>query len=258
MRNSSWSSQQEANLFASVVSSLDGPDFTQSLLAAIGFSVARLDHCSVFFFDRRMQVRHMGTASAVSLELGICSAERYAGGLHVYDPLQRLLNSASDPQSIQMYQLTPERIPERAYRESLAQLDTIERLSILRKGGGNWYSLNLYRSKASGRFSVDDLDRLRNAAPLLGSLTEKHVRLSIKACGDSVAPPQIEERLRRVSSQLSPREIAVCKMVLLGYTSEAISQNLGLRYNTILTYRKRAYAKLRISSQNELFRLCLN
>lgn len=36
---------------------------------------------------------------------------------------------------------------------------------------------------------------------------------------------------------------------------EAIALTLGIRRNTVLTYRKRAYARLGISSQNELVRL---
>ena len=36
---------------------------------------------------------------------------------------------------------------------------------------------------------------------------------------------------------------------------EAIASKLGIRLNTILTYRKRAYARLNISSQLELLRL---
>ena len=33
---------------------------------------------------------------------------------------------------------------------------------------------------------------------------------------------------------------------------------LGITVNTVLTYRKRAYAKLGVGSQNEIFRLCLH
>ncbi|MES2529897.1 MAG: LuxR C-terminal-related transcriptional regulator [Pseudomonadota bacterium] len=44
---------------------------------------------------------------------------------------------------------------------------------------------------------------------------------------------------------------------MLGVTSEGIGIDLGISRNTVLTYRKRAYARLNISSQNQLFRLIM-
>jgi DNA-binding CsgD family transcriptional regulator len=43
-----------------------------------------------------------------------------------------------------------------------------------------------------------------------------------------------------------------------GMTPEAIALHLGISVNTVLTYRKRAYGRLKISCQNELLRLILN
>ncbi|MFL9894820.1 helix-turn-helix transcriptional regulator [Paraburkholderia strydomiana] len=56
-------------------------------------------------------------------------------------------------------------------------------------------------------------------------------------------------------SPLTARERTVCLGILTGYTSEAIALNLGISINSVLTYRKRIYEKLRITSQNELFML---
>jgi DNA-binding CsgD family transcriptional regulator len=42
-----------------------------------------------------------------------------------------------------------------------------------------------------------------------------------------------------------------------GLSSEAISADLGISLHSTLTYRKRAYEKLDISSQNELFAIAL-
>jgi DNA-binding CsgD family transcriptional regulator len=65
------------------------------------------------------------------------------------------------------------------------------------------------------------------------------------------------ERLRAVAPLLSPREVEVCVRIMLGVTSEGIGIDLGISRNTVLTYRKRAYARLKISSQNQLFRLVM-
>jgi DNA-binding CsgD family transcriptional regulator len=50
----------------------------------------------------------------------------------------------------------------------------------------------------------------------------------------------------------------VCAEIVRGLSSGAIASSLGLSINTILTHRRRAYAKLRISSQNELSHILLH
>ncbi len=54
-------------------------------------------------------------------------------------------------------------------------------------------------------------------------------------------------------AELTPRERLVCLGILTGHTSESIALNLSISVNSVLTYRKRLYEKLNISSQNELF-----
>jgi LuxR family transcriptional regulator, activator of tox operons len=65
-------------------------------------------------------------------------------------------------------------------------------------------------------------------------------------------------RLRQVMPQLKRRESDVCIGIVRGKSSEAIALALGISVNTVLTYRKRAYARLGISSHNELIRLVLS
>jgi DNA-binding CsgD family transcriptional regulator len=43
-----------------------------------------------------------------------------------------------------------------------------------------------------------------------------------------------------------------------GYSNEAIALDLDLSFHSVRTYRRRAYAKLQVTSQNELFALILN
>ncbi|PVX85882.1 helix-turn-helix domain-containing protein [Paraburkholderia unamae] len=59
----------------------------------------------------------------------------------------------------------------------------------------------------------------------------------------------------QVFASLTTRERTVCVGILTGYTSEGIALNLGISINSVLTYRKRVYEKLGITSQNELFML---
>jgi DNA-binding CsgD family transcriptional regulator len=56
---------------------------------------------------------------------------------------------------------------------------------------------------------------------------------------------------------LTGREREVCLRILSGQSSEAISSELSISIHSTLTYRRRAYERLGISSQNELFGLVL-
>jgi len=55
---------------------------------------------------------------------------------------------------------------------------------------------------------------------------------------------------------LSERERAVCLGILSGRKAEAIAADLGVAPSTVVTYRKRAYEKLGISSRAGLFAIC--
>src|SRR5262249_46720277 len=71
------------------------------------------------------------------------------------------------------------------------------------------------------------------------------------------ARPALFERVRDAMLAgchgLTPREAEICAGIVLGYTVTGMSLNLNISVNTVATHRKRAYAKMRISSQNELF-----
>ncbi|WP_428648997.1 helix-turn-helix transcriptional regulator [Roseibium sp.] len=57
-------------------------------------------------------------------------------------------------------------------------------------------------------------------------------------------------------SALSERERAVCLGILSGRKAEAIAAELEVAASTVITYRKRAYGKLGISSRAGLFAIC--
>lgn len=55
---------------------------------------------------------------------------------------------------------------------------------------------------------------------------------------------------------LSDREQAVCLGILSGQKSEAIAADLGVAPSSVITYRKRAYGKLGVTSRAGLFAIC--
>jgi DNA-binding CsgD family transcriptional regulator len=62
-------------------------------------------------------------------------------------------------------------------------------------------------------------------------------------------------RLAALQRGMTQRELDVCARTLIGLTAEGIAIDLNIKKTSVLTYRKRAYARLGISSQTQLFRL---
>src|SRR5690606_16260279 len=125
-------------------------------------------------------------------------------------------------------------------------------------GAGSVYC-NFYRLQDSGRFSAEDLDRLRELLPLVSHLIAAHHRL-LPARPAGSAQSVIHSIISRAVppfDKLTNREREVCARILLGFSSEAIALDLGIAPSSVTTYRKRSYEKLGITGQSELFSLCL-
>ena len=56
---------------------------------------------------------------------------------------------------------------------------------------------------------------------------------------------------------LTPREEAVLGRIVSGISTEGIALDLDVKPSTVITLRKRGYAKLGIATQAELFARCL-
>jgi len=124
---------------------------------------------------------------------------------------------------------------------------------------------NFYRMGRSGPYSGKDWHLLESILPLMTALIAAHYRiLRLKATGEPPKKWKAHSLVHTIISKNAPpfskltrREREVCERILLGYTSVGIGLDLAIAQSSVITYRRRAYEKLGISSQNELFSLCL-
>lgn len=182
----------------------------------------------------------------------------------------------SDPQVKELYGVselqvrltTPATIDDDDYRRHYYdEPNIVSEISVLGHFGRKRFSIGFYRTAAKRPFSMEDLNRAQDLATLSLPLLHRHLELSPADIDqeDPAGRPAVQEGygkpvLEHLSAVLmaegcglTPREAQVCASIVLGYRTLAISLNLGISENTICTHRKRAYAKLGISSQNELF-----
>ena len=112
-----------------------------------------------------------------------------------------------------------------------------EKTAVLAAGTRLRLAVNLYHSDGPGAAP-------RALFPLLGRLALLH----FEARMSTGEPPAL--------AVLSERERAVCLGILAGRKAEQIAADLGVAASSVVTYRRRAYGKLGISSRGALFAIC--
>jgi len=126
-------------------------------------------------------------------------------------------------------------------------------------------SISLMRSGDSAKFSARKFKLLDSVAPVVISMAQRHWQdvsdnFDVEAAVDERAQDSalIENTVKDLFSQrITPRETQVIAQVLEGHSSDSIARNLGISVGTVRIHRRNIYAKLRISSQQELFSIFL-
>jgi DNA-binding CsgD family transcriptional regulator len=221
------------------------------LLFRIAHQATACAHISAFAF-----AAGKGPAMILAEDDGPAAVARAIGGRYVerywrMDPLHSTPSGGAIPDGCQMIEIVADDIHYANYRidcYTTAKLGA--RLSICEARNGDAIRLNFYRDV---EFLPEQKSAIAEAMDLLMPLLWRQARDLFDR------PPQSEladfkVRLTRIAPSLSPREQEVCAMIAAGFGSEAISLRLGISLNTVLTFRKRAYRRLGISSQNELLR----
>jgi Response regulator containing a CheY-like receiver domain and an HTH DNA-binding domain len=166
--------------------------------------------------------------------LGEALAGQYLDGWHLKDPLRPALQRLG-PGQRRVVKVAAEGVTP-AYRERFFTAPGLSgKTAVLVAGQSRRLVVNLYEDGAP----VD-----ADLAEVIAQLMLRHV----EAAGEPAHPPAL--------SGLSERERAVCLGILAGRKNEAIAGEMGLSPETVITYRRRAYHKLGISSRGALFALC--
>lgn len=245
-----------------MIEQLDAPEFPGTVLAFVQRQLV-VDHLSVFLFDPQLVPRLIAARSRGRESLAARAGRAYEKALfYRQDPNTELVRSGeSGVHAALVLRLRAADISDALYRSEIYEnFGLVDRLSILARDGARWLAINFYRDLASGEYSALDIDRFSALARLLKALIFRHFALLPPQGWQAATLPEagtLERILQRLGGNLSARESQVCARALLGMTNTGIGLDLGVKTSTVETLRKRAFAKLQISSLNELFALCL-
>jgi DNA-binding CsgD family transcriptional regulator len=169
------------------------------------------------------------------------------------DPLTAcLLDPGAPPVLVQTLQARE--IADSAYRWiCYDRCHYSERMSICLLRETRWYVMNIYRRHARPDALVSAAASLCDFAELALPLLEQHKRLMPQRPAAGFADMEsIKRRLEDRYPSLADRELEVCALTMSGFTAKSIARTLNISPATVMTYRRRAYAKLGISAAGAL------
>lgn len=131
----------------------------------------------------------------------------------------------------------------------------VDKASIISSVNNRSIYVNLYRSRSRGPFNSSDLQRLALAQETIAATIERHFELFEKDadCSQEMLTQAFLSSQLAKDARLSLREAQVCARLVLGASAEDIAEEFKLSLHSVATYRKRAFAKLEITTHKQLF-----
>ncbi|HSV79360.1 MAG TPA: helix-turn-helix transcriptional regulator [Ramlibacter sp.] len=237
------------------IGSKDRTALASAVLALVRGQV-QAHHCSMLSFEGERSPRIISGASVQHQWHVFNIASAYARDFYRKDSLQRLIGCypasfEAPPVVVQRQGL--EDIDDPEYRQQCYECIGIgDRASVLvRVGRAQSLVVNLYRDRTAGNYSAADIDHLIGLAPLIAGCAARHYALDVD--GESSFRGAVTDQLAELCPQLTLREREVVQRILDGMTTERISDDLHIRPTTVITYRTRAYEKMKVTTRRELF-----
>lgn len=239
-----------------LIDSIGTPEFARQLFKT-AYEMTRTQHLSAFLFRPRSSPHVLVAENIGGRAVSSTMARQYAEGYWRYDPANTVAPPQGGRRSACWVVCTKaSEILHTDYRsDCYTSADLEERISISQTSDDRTIRLNFYRVRGNA-FTDSEANRVFGAASILIALLRQHDRR--RPAPATSQADTFRQRLSKLSEPLSQREIDVCTCILRGIASEGIALELDISVNTVRTYRKRAYARLGISSQNELMRLVMS
>lgn len=167
------------------------------------------------------------------------------------DPVSEAYRAAPNFADMALQRVRPSHIASSGFRRRVFDDGGIvERISIIQRGPRSWRVMSVARHSTDGCLRPDEIDALIRLSRLVLPMVPVNRARGRTPAELSVA--EIEERFADRFTSLTPRERQVCARAVLGMSVEATALALGIAKTSVLTYRRRAYARLRVSSPYEL------
>lgn len=246
-----------ARVSAKAVSTLGTPDFPPAIAAAIR-TVVPFEFTVIFAYHRDR--RPLDIFDDFPASKRKVMVDDYQEGPYLLDPFY--LHSAAPTTSrlVRLRDLAPDRFYQAEYfRNYYVQTGLAEEIGFI-VDVGEEVSVVISAMRARKVFSAREFRDLEAVFPFVEAAARKQwggliAQFSNQPALDGPRLPQlIEDAFQSFGRNLlTPREAEVVEYVLKGYSADATGKALGISPGTVRIHRRNIYAKLRVSSQGELF-----
>ncbi len=174
------------------------------------------------------------------------------------DPIRLAVDAFDEQTHTVALRLQPSDIAAEGYRRAFFEdRDIVERVSVLQRSEGGWRGVNIARHRREGPCNAKDLSTLAALGQLILPIIDRHFEAQgMAAWRESLAV--IEGRFLQDFPRLTERERQVCARAAVGMSVEATALDLDIGRTSVLTYRRRAYGRLGVSSPYGLAALVLH
>jgi DNA-binding CsgD family transcriptional regulator len=251
-------------LLSNCIESIGADAFPQSLIDALK-SLSEFDNSVVFAYYQ--SEKPLCLFHTFSSERRGVFVDDYVKGPYLLDPFFKACSHQIDSGLYRLRDIAPDRFYQSEYyRSYYVRTGLSEEICyIFHLPNGVAAAISLMRTVERSRFSAREFRLLESISPIVISLAQRHWQnISDKFNVGSVSNnpyqnrPVIEDTVATLFSQrITPRETQVVAQVLEGHSSDSIARSLGISVGTVRIHRRNIYAKLQISSQQELFSIFL-
>lgn len=198
-----------------------------------------------------------------STEKRVIFVDDYLKGPYLLDPFFKACSRQIDTGLYRLRDIAPDRFYQSEYyRSYYVRTGLSEEICFtFYLLHGVAFVISLMRSGESSRFSSREFKLLKSVAAIIISLAQRHWHDVPEKFNAGTMVDQshrerslIEQTVSTLFSQrITPRETQVVAQILEGHSSDSIAKNLAISVGTVRIHRRNIYAKLQISSQQELF-----
>lgn len=167
------------------------------------------------------------------------------------DPLWDAYRAAPVCRDVALLRVRPSDIASSGFRHRFFDnCGIVERVSVIQRGNEEWRVMTVARHESEGLFGDDELRALVGLACLTLPMLPHNRKRAMTTCPLTVE--QLEDRFASRFAGLTNRERQVCARAAIGMSVEATALDLRIAKTSVLTYRRRAYNRLSVTSPYEL------
>jgi DNA-binding CsgD family transcriptional regulator len=233
-----------AHIAARIIPAIGRPEFP-SVLLSVYRDLAGCELCSAFSWESERGPKLLFAAgSGFALSASQAYTQKY---------WQSDIALGRDQPGLSFVRMKAADIRDPDYRRDCYQSGGIcERLTLF---DGD-ISVSGYRSDARGPTAAPVAQWMTDAGPTLVAALRRHNEL-LELAQQTVLSPSLDAVVQWARKRgLSAREAHVVAGLTLGQTQAAIASHNSISVNSVVTYRRRAYQKLKVADRRELKALC--